>query len=121
MIDREDDRRSEERVPGADFHSVELSLPELDYVYQFNLWNLSSQGLCFLVRMDSPVLDFLHVGSELEMKFYGPESPEPPRILRARIQHVSPAAEGRFRNHTLVGLSILDAASPLAQPGSASP
>lgn len=111
MTDHKDDRRSEQRVPGEDFHSVELSLPELDYVYQFNLWNLSSQGLCFLVRMDSPVLDFLGVGSVLEMKFYGPVSPEPPRILRAKIKHVSPAVEGRFRNHTLVGLSILDVAS----------
>jgi hypothetical protein len=118
MIDHPDDRRSEQRLPGGQFHSVELCLPELDYVYQFNLWNLSSQGLCFLVRTDSPVVDCLHVGSVLEMKFYGPVSPEPPRILRAKIQHVSPAVEGRFRNHTLVGLSILDATSPLHPPES---
>ena len=47
------------------------------------------------------------------MKFYGPGSSDPPRVLNAEIKHVSTVAEGKFRNHTLVGLSLLEATPPL--------
>ncbi len=108
MSDAPDDRRSEERSQANDFYSVELSLPGLIYVYQFSLWNLSAKGLCILVREDSPVLDFLTPGMVLEMKFYGPMNAEPPRVLNAEIKHVSHDPEGKFRDHVLVGLSILE-------------
>lgn len=105
-----DERRAEQRVSAEGFHSVEISVPELNAVYQFRLWDLSAQGLCFLVRAESPVLSFLEVGSVLPMKFYS-GGIDPPQDLRAEIRHVSPAVEGRFRNHTLVGVSILKEAS----------
>jgi hypothetical protein len=108
MSKARDDRRAEKRTAGNEFYSVELSLPGLTYLYQFSLWDLSTRGLCILVRSDSPVLGFLHAGMVLEMKFYGPVSTEPPRTLNAEIKHLSPDSDGRFRGHVLVGLSILE-------------
>jgi len=102
------DRRSEHRLPGKDFYGVELSLPHLEYVHQFVLWNLSNQGLCILVRPDSGILKALSVGLILDMKFYGPEDASVPRTLKAMIKHITRAEEGRFRNHVLVGVSILE-------------
>ncbi len=109
----QDERRTETRSSPTDLHSVELSLSQVQATYQFPLWNLSTQGLCFLVRVGSPVLEHLREGAALDMKFYS-GGPAPPRVLRTRIRHLSPSAEGRFRNHTLVGVSILE--EPPAAP-----
>jgi hypothetical protein len=104
------DRRSESRVPVRDFYGVELTLPNLEYVHQFGLWNLSNQGLCILIRPDSRLLKALTVGLVLDMKFYGPEDASVPRTLKAEIKHITQAEEGRFRNHVLVGVSIVEGA-----------
>jgi len=108
MSESKTERRGETRHPGKDFYGVEFSLPHIEYVHQFGLWNLSNQGLCILVRPDSRILEALSVGLILDMKFYGPEDASVPRTLKAEIRHITRAEEGRFRNHVLVGVSILE-------------
>lgn len=102
-----EEKRAVTRTPSSDFHSVEFASGRYAYAYQFKLWNLSSQGLCFLVKEESRVLESLEVGAVFDMTFYGPRDAARPQSLKAEIRHITWKNEGRFKGHYLVGLSIV--------------
>lgn len=107
MSESFDEKRATLRVPGSEYHSVELFPQSHACAYQFRLWDLSPEGVCFLVRKESVVLDALHIGDILDMKFYGPDDSQAPKVFQAKIRHITWKEEGRFKGHYLVGLSIL--------------
>ena len=111
MSETFDEKRAIRRVPGTEYHSVEFYPQTRACSYQFRLWNLSSEGMCFLVKKESPVLGSLNIGEVLDMKFYSPDNTEAPKVFKAQIRHVTWNEEGRFRDHYLVGLSIVDGES----------
>lgn len=113
MTTHTDDRRIEPRIPVDDYYSVEFSPKDLNTAYQFKIWNLSSRGMCILVRQDSQALEYLAVGDVLEMKYYSPDPTGSPRSLRTEIKHITRDDQGRFKNHCLVGLSLLEGQTPL--------
>jgi len=108
MSTTHDERRENLRVPGSDYHSVEFYPQNNACAYQFKLWNVSSHGMCFLVKEGSLVLESLHVGDILKMKFYRSDDTEAPKSFEAEIKHITWNEEGRFRDHYLIGLSILN-------------
>ena len=101
-------RRSEPRETVDQYHSVEVDIASLDMVYQFKIWNISSKGMCILLREDSVVLNYIHVGDIMDMKYYLTESSRPAKHLKTKIQHITKEEHGRFKGHYLVGLSILE-------------
>ena len=101
-------RRSEPRETVDPYHSVEVDIDSLDVVYQFKIWNISSKGMCILLREDSVVLNYIHVGDIMDMKYYLTESSHPTKHLKTKIQHITKEEHGRFKGHYLVGLSILE-------------
>ncbi|MBN2123392.1 MAG: PilZ domain-containing protein [Deltaproteobacteria bacterium] len=113
MTQYADEKRVEPRILVDDYYSVEFSPKALDHAYQFKIWNLSSRGMCILVRQDSKALEYLAIGDILEMKYYSPDPSGSPRILRTEIKHITRDDHGRFKNHYLVGLSILEGQIPL--------
>ena len=116
MNETPEEKRAVARKLANEYHSVEFCPARHAYAYQFRLWDLSSQGLCFLVKEDSRVLESLEVGSVFEMTFYGPRENTAPRSLKAEIRHITWKDEGRFKGHYLVGLAI--AGDPLEElPG----
>ena len=101
------ERRSEPRDIVDKFYSVEFSLKGIDFVYQFKLWNMSSKGMCVLIKEDSVVLEHLKAGDIVDMKYYSSDSLSPTEHLQTEIRHITKDDEGRFKGHFLVGLSIL--------------
>jgi CRISPR/Cas system-associated endonuclease Cas1 len=106
-ISTSEERRSEPRKITDKYFSVEFPVKELSSVYQFKIWDLSTKGMCVLVREDSNVLQYLKVGDTLEMKYYPTESLSPVEYLKTEIKHISRDPQGRFKKHYLVGLAIL--------------
>ena len=102
------ERRSEPRTLLDRYYSVEFAFNEQGPVYQFKLRNVSSTGLCILVRENSAVMRRLQVGDVLDMRYCSPENPAPAQALKTRIQHITQDAEGRYKDHFLVGLSIVE-------------
>jgi hypothetical protein len=102
------DRRSEPRTRIDEIFTVELSCSGVPYIYKFKIWNLSSRGICIVVRDDSEVLKELKVGDVLEMKYYTSDTSSRPECLRTEIRHITKDEKGRFKDHTLVGLKILE-------------
>lgn len=103
-----EERRSEPRNITDKYFSVEFPVKELGSLYQCKIWDLSTKGMCVLVKEDSDVLRHLRVGDTLEMKYYPTESLSPVECLRTEIRHISRDSQGRFKKHYLVGLSILE-------------
>lgn len=108
MTDSPEERRSEPRRIIDQYHSVEFSIRECAYLYQFKIWDISARGLCILVREDSDLLNHLKVGEILELKYYTTAPSRPIEHLKTEIKHITRDEEGRFKGLVLVGLSILE-------------
>ncbi len=108
MVSDGNEKRYESRTEVDKYYSVELSIPDASLRYQFKIWNLSSRGICIVVKEDSDLLKHLEVGNILKMKYYPTDSSCPAEHLKTQIKHITKDKEGRFRNHVLVGLFILE-------------
>ena len=88
------------------YYSVQFCVNGMDTAYLFKLRDIPLNGLCILVREDSPVLKELKVGDILSMGYHPVESPESPKELKTRV--ISKSTYDRFSGHSLIGLSILE-------------
>jgi hypothetical protein len=105
--DKHPERRSENRTASDRYYSVEFTVKELASAYQFKIWNISSQGMCVLVKEGSKILPYLHVGDVITMKYYLTESLGTTEDVNTKIKHITKDDQGRFKGHYLVGLAIL--------------
>jgi len=87
------ERRSEARARIDEYYSVEFFVPGSAFIYQFRIWNLSSHGICLVVKASSDVLKHL-------------------KDLKTKIKHITKQEEGRFTGHALVGLFTLKKQTP---------
>jgi hypothetical protein len=102
------ERRSEPRSMIDRYYSVEFSLSGCSFVYQFKIWNISSKGICVLVKEGSDLLDHVKVGDILNLKYYTTDSSKPIEFLKTEIKHITKDEQGRFKGVYLVGLAILE-------------
>jgi hypothetical protein len=101
------ERRRELRSQAERYMSVEFCTGPQAPVYLFRIRDESSSGLGILVKEGSDALKHLRVGEVLDMVYCKSERFESPVYLRTRIMHVT-KAEGQFKGHYLVGLSVVD-------------
>jgi len=50
------DRRSEERTLIDRYYSVEFAKKGVDAIYQFKIWNISTKGMCIVVKEGSALV-----------------------------------------------------------------
>ena len=86
--------------------SVEFSIRNLDFSYQFKIWDVDSNSIHIVIKDDSDILNWLKVGSRLESKFYSNENSTSVNELETEISNIMKADEGRFKGHYLVKLSV---------------
>jgi len=102
------EKRSEPRSTSDQYHSVEISIGGFYFVHQFKIWDISLKGMCVLVKEGSVLLEHIKVGDVLRMKYYMNDLALPTEYLETAIRHISKDAEGKFKGHYLVGISILE-------------
>ncbi len=102
------ERRSEPRKMIDKYFRVEFSKSGLTHFYNFKLRDISSKGMCILVKEGSDVLKSLKVGDILGMKYYTDEQSSPPNEFKTKIKHITKDEQGRYKGHCLVGLSIIE-------------
>jgi len=100
------EKRSEPRNIIDQYYSVEFLISGCVCAYQFKIWDISSKGVCVLVKEDSDLLNYIKVGDILDLKYYKTDSSEPPEYLKTGIKHITKDEKGRFKGAYLVGLSI---------------
>jgi hypothetical protein len=101
------DRRTEDRHLPKKFYSVEMKLAGLP-IYQFKLKDVSENGVCFMVKEDSAILEYLEVGLLLDMRYYSEDKTEPSKIFRSEIKHITKAIEKPYKGHYMIGVMILE-------------
>lgn len=101
------ERRSEKRQNPERYYSVQFTASDLDSFYQFKLWNVSTRGMCILVKEDSVVLNSIKVSQVIEMTYFITDAQGASEVLKTQIKHITRHEVGRFRGHYLVGLEIL--------------
>jgi hypothetical protein len=102
------EKRAESRNVVDRYYSVEFSIRDSAYVYQFKIWDISPKGMCVLVKEDSDLLNHLRVGDILDLKYYTTDASKPTEYLKTEIKHITKDDTGRFKGLWLVGLSILE-------------
>jgi hypothetical protein len=102
------ERRIESRTLPDQYHSVQFTKQGLDITYQFKIWNISTKGMCILVRQDSHVLSHLKVGDILDMHYYLESGKRPVDKSKTEIIHITKGEPGQFEGHYMVGLSKLE-------------
>jgi hypothetical protein len=107
MANKIEEKRSEPRNIIDRYYSVEFSIRNCPFAYQFKIWNISRKGICALVREDSQLLHYLKVGDVLNLKYYTTDTGKPIEFLKTEIRHITKDESGHFKNLFLVGLSIL--------------
>lgn len=112
MTEKSVEKRSEPRKIVDKYYSVEFSMQDLDCAYQFKIWNMSSKGVCVVVKEDSDLLNHVKVGQVLDLKYSATDSSHPVENLKTEIKHISKDEEGRFKGLYLIGLSILESKNP---------
>ena len=100
------ENRAEPRSVDRRYSSVEFSIRDLNYLYQFRIWDTSSAGMSILIKEDSEILEHLKVGDILDMKFYPEQISFDPENIKTEIRHITKDVSGRTRGHCLVGLSL---------------
>jgi len=101
-------RRSTQRTVSNRYYSVQFSVKDLAYIFQFKIRDVSTQGLCILVDENSEVLKHLKAGDVINMKYYLSESVGTTEAFKTEIRHVTKDADKRFKGHWQVGLLILE-------------
>jgi hypothetical protein len=104
--EKHEKQRIEPRMTPNRYEIVEFKTSESDALNQFNLLDVSSKGLCFVVDEDSVVLKDLNVGGILKMKYYPPVSSGGAEYLMTEIRHITKADQEGFKGQCFVGLLI---------------
>lgn len=104
--DNNQEKRSEKRTIADEFFSVQFHPKGLTSVYQFKIRDISSKGLCILIKDGSQLLEHIAVGDKLEMTYYRKDSTMNTQVMQTRIKHISKGEPGLFEGHHMVGLEI---------------
>ena len=102
------EKRSEPRSITDQYCSVEFSINEEVSNYLFEIKNISSFGLCIIVKEGSAILNHLKVGDIMDIKYYTPEKTERPELIKTEIKHITKDDFGRYKGNYLVGLSLVE-------------
>jgi hypothetical protein len=94
------------------YHSVEFSITNSPFIYQFKIWDTSLNEKCVLVKEDSDFLNHLKAGDVLDLKYYSSDVSNPFKYLKTEIKDIGKYDRGRFKGIYLVRLSIVEAANP---------
>ena len=101
------EKRAEAREVLEKMKSVELKLPNLP-IYVFKVKDTSPSGICFLVKVDSDILNHIQEGQILDLKYHTENTTKPSKVFTSEIKHITKMDKGPHKDHKLVGLRILE-------------
>ena len=104
--DNSRNRKFLQRLQRDKFYSVEFMVEGLPYLFQFKIWNTQSKQMFIIVKESSDILNRIKEGESFNMKYYSSVL-EYPIELKTKIDYLTKEKNGRFKNHYLVGLKIL--------------
>ena len=105
------EKRAELRSEIHNYHCIEVQTEKTLFNYQFKIWNISSHGMCLLVKSDSTFLKRVNVGDILTVHYFPSDLSWPPDVHQTKIMHITDAKNDKFKSHCFVGLMIINPAA----------
>ncbi len=106
-IENPTEKRAETREILEKMKSLELKLPDLP-IYVFKVKDTSPNGICFLVKGDSDILNHIKVGQSLNMRYHTEDITKPSEVFISEIKHITKADKHPYQSHHLVSLMVLE-------------
>lgn len=106
------EKRSETRNVIDRYYSVEFSVDNEAFLYQFKIWDMSQKGLCLIIKEGSAAMKHLNVGDIVKMKYYREDSSKAGNYSKTRIRHITKDESGKFAGHHVIGIEILESPNP---------
>lgn len=100
------ENRLEKREVIKEYYSVEIQIEGSRQVNQFVIYDMSTSGLCLLVREDAHILKVLQVGKKYKMKYYPVNLLDKVEYISTRIRHITKSQNHSLSGHYMVGLSL---------------
>ena len=101
------EKRSEIRENLEQLHSVELKFQGLP-IYLFKVKDISKNGVCFLIKENSDIVEHLKTGQILTLHYRYKDKTQAPKSLVSEIKHITKSEKGKYAGHYLVGVLSLD-------------
>lgn len=89
------------------FYSVEFSVDNVKFLYQFKIWHSPSSSFFVLIKNGSEMLEKIKPGDVLKMKYYSTDVACPTCHLDTEILNIHWNNQGRFKGHYAVNLGVL--------------
>jgi hypothetical protein len=101
------EKRIKPRHPALSEHMVVFSFPGAP-LYQLKAKDISETGIGVIVKPDSKFLKLIEIEQEMNVELLAPqESQHVQGFYGARVAHITPLEEGRFKGHILVALKLI--------------
>ena len=101
------EKRSEHRHAAPRCYRIEIK-PVGEPIYQFRLINVNNEGASILIKDDSAFLNMIEVGQIVDVTFISPKGLHPSGRYKIKVKHISELNNGIYKEHRLVGISILE-------------
>lgn len=89
------------------FYSIEFSLKDLLYSYRFRIRAISRDCIEVLIREDSELMEYIHEGDIVDIKFYSQRISYEPTIMKCELKRIIKESSGRFKGHCRLYICIL--------------
>ena len=94
-------------LPKDDYYSVEFSVENVNFLYQFKIWKDESTPRFVLIKKGSDIIRFIKPGDVLTLTYYCNGKPQPTRRqLPTEILDILWQDQGRFKGHYMVSLGV---------------
>ena len=103
-----EEKRTEPRLIADQYCSVEFSISKEQPDYLFEIKDMSSFGLCIIVKEGSTIINHLKVGDIIDMKYYQSKRTLKPELIKTEIKHITKDDLGQYKGNYLVGLSVVE-------------
>jgi hypothetical protein len=90
------------------FYSVEFSIRNIKFLYQFKIWKIPENPAFVLVKENSDILNWIKTGHTLDMKYYSSNQIGSTQEMPTKIVDIERHLEGRFKGHYVVTLGALE-------------
>ena len=105
-LENSTDNRAENREEADRSHSAIIRISGAPD-YHVKLKDISENGACFIVNSDSSLLDNVRIGDRVDIQLHLTDGAKTAAFYKSKVLHITEAVGGRFNNHFMVGLRIL--------------
>lgn len=92
------------------FHSVEFSVKNVNFLYQFKIWKTPELPFFVIVKKSSHIVKLIKTGDVLNLRYYADDATLPTKLFPTKILDIHWQDHGRFSGHYIISLGVADSA-----------